>query len=195
MGTFWLCFVPLFVAVDALGALPLFVSLTEKIQRSKIRHLIWQSVWTAMAVALLFLAIGKWVFGLLGITVADFMVAGGGLLFAISLSDLLTGEKQKRPVDWESVGAVPLGVPFIVGPAVLTTTLLLVSEHGLIPTVSAVLLNIFIAGLVFFLSDSIIRILGKAGTKTISKLASLILAAIAVRMVRKGIVMFLSGGR
>ena len=195
MVSFWLCFVPLFVAVDALGALPLFVSLTEKLQRPKIRHLIWQSIWTALAVALLFLAIGKWVFRLLGITVADFMVAGGGLLFAISLSDLLTGEKQKRPVDWESLGAVPLGVPFIVGPAVLTTTLLLVSEHGLIPTVSAVLLNIFIAGLVFFLSDSIIRILGKAGTKTISKLASLILAAIAVRMVRKGIVMFLSGGR
>lgn len=194
MVQFWLCFVPLFVAVDALGTLPLFVGLTKGLNRARVRRMIGQSILTAAVVALLFLAIGRVVLDLLSITVADFMVAGGALLFALSLSDLLTGEKQQHRVDSESLGAVPLGVPLIVGPAVLTTTLLLVSEHGLLPTVSATVLNILIAGVLFLLSDGIMRLLGKAGAKTISKLASLILAAIGVMVIRKGVVMFLETG-
>lgn len=194
MHPFWLCFVPLFVAVDALGALPLFAGFTEKLHRSKMRRLIWQSMATATVVALLFLALGRIVLQLLNITVADFMVGGGLLLFALSLSDLLAAEPQRTRLDVESLGSVPLGVPLIVGPAVLTTTLLLVNEHGLLPTVLATVLNIFLAGFLFWVSDAVIRVLGKAGIKTVSKLASLILAAIAVMMVRKGIAAFITTG-
>ena len=194
MIKFWLCFVPLFVAVDAIGALPVFMSLTEDLDRSQIRRIILQSVVTAMVVVLIFLAIGKFILRLLGITVADFMIAGGVLLFVISLSDLLAVEKKQYRVDPESLGAVPLGVPLIVGPAVLTTIILLVSEYGIVATVSATIMNIFIAGLVFWLSEPINRVLGKVGAKTVSKLASLLLAAIAVMMVRKGIMMFVATG-
>ena len=194
MKTFWLCFVPLFVAVDAFGALPLFATFTARLQRSKMRHLIWQSMATATAVALLFLAVGRIALKLLNITVADFMVGGGLLLFALSLSDLLSAQTQRYRLDTESLGAVPLGVPLIVGPAVLTTILLLVNEHGLLPTVAATVLNIGLTGCLFWFSDVILRALGKAGIKTVSKLASLILAAIAVMMVRKGIAAFLVTG-
>ncbi len=194
MTKFWLCFVPLFVAVDAIGVLPMFMSLTEDLDRTKIRRIILQSIVTAMAVALTFLVIGKVVFKLLGITIADFMIAGGSLLFIISLSNLLTVEKKQRQVDLDSLGAVPLGVPLIVGPAVLTTIILLVGEYGLVTTVYATVMNILIAGVVFWLSESINRVLGKVGAKTISKLASLILAAIAVMMVRKGIMMLIASG-
>ncbi len=194
MTTFWLCFVPLFVAVDALGALPLFANVTEKLHQPKIQRLILQSMVTATLVALLFLAVGRIILRLLNITVADFMVGGGLLLFALSLNDLLAAETPRHRLDVESLGAVPLGVPLIVGPAVLTTLLLLVNEHGLLPTVSATIVNILLAGFLFWVSDAIIRVLGKAGTKTVSKLASLILAAIAVMMVRKGIMAFITGG-
>lgn len=192
MMRFWLCFVSLFVAVDALGTLPLLTVLTKGLSRAKVQRMVWQSIWTAMIVALLFLAIGRWLLGLLGITVADFMVAGGTLLFAISLSDLLTGERRQRPLDPESLGAVPLGVPLIVGPAVLATTLLLVQEHGVLSTVSAIVANILIAGGLFWFSDAIVRLVGKAGAKTISKLSSLILAAIGVMIVRKGVLMLVA---
>ena len=194
MRTFWLCFVPLFVAVDALGALPFFATFTAKWPHLKIQRLIWQSIATATVVALLFLAVGRIVLQLLNITVADFMVGGGLLLFALSLSDLLIAQPQRYRLDAESLGAVPLGVPLIVGPAVLTTILLLVNEHGLFPTVVATVLNILLTGCLFWCSDAILRVLGKSGIKTVSKLASLILAAIAVMMVRKGIAAFLIAG-
>jgi multiple antibiotic resistance protein len=194
MNNFWLCFVPLFVAVDALGLLPVFMGLTQELPRVRIRRIIFESVITAMIVALVFLFIGKGILTLLGITVADFMIAGGALLFVLSLSDLIAAEKRQLQADQEEVGAVPLGVPLMVGPGVLTTTILLINQYGMIPTVSATIVNIVIAGMVFWMSGSINRILGRAGTRTISKLSSLILAAIGVMMVRKGIMLLIAAG-
>jgi multiple antibiotic resistance protein len=193
MDNFWLCFVPLFVAMDALGLLPLFMMLTQGLDRGQIRRVIFESVITAMVVALLFLFIGRIVLSLLGITVADFMIAGGILLFVISLNDLIGPEKQRQPMDQDSVGAVPLGVPLIVGPGVLTATILLSSQYGTAPTVAAIVSNIVIVGIVFWLANVIIRVLGRAGTRTVSKLANLILAAIGVMMVRKGIMLLIAG--
>ncbi len=191
MIAFWLCFVPLFVAVDAIGVLPMFVGLTEGFERHKLRVVIIQSMITATVVALVFLGIGRFVLQLLGITVADFMIAGGTLLFAISLSDMLSSEKRQRQVDPDSVGAVPIGVPLIVGPAVLTTIIALVGQYGLSMTATVTVINILIAGLVFWASIPIIKILGKSGARVVSKLASLLLAAIAVTMIRKGIMSLL----
>ena len=97
-------------------------------------------------------------------------------------------------MDQEEVGAVPLGVPLMVGPGVLTTTILLINQYGMIPTVLATIVNIVIAGIIFWMSGSINRILGRAGIRTISKLSSLILAAIGVMMVRKGIMLLIAAG-
>lgn len=187
MKTFWLCFVPLFVAVDAVGVLPLFLSLTEGMQKTQRHAVILQSVITASIVALAFLWFGPLLLRFLGITVPDFMIAGGVLLLAISLSDLLTGTKRQRQTDPDSLGAVPIGVPLITGPAVLTTCILLGGMHGRWITSAAVLANIVFAGLVFLSADPISRALGKTGSKTASKLASLLLAAIAVMLIRRGV--------
>jgi len=194
MKSFWLCFVPLFVAVDAIGVLPMFMGFTQDIDSAKIRKILFQSVFTAAAVALAFIVMGPAILKLLGITVADFMVAGGVLLFIISMSDLLTTEKRQRRVDPEGLGAVPLGVPLITGPAVLTTSILLVNEYGFIMTSLAVLINIFLAGLVFSLAGPINRLLGKAGARIVSKIAGLLLAAIAVMIIRKGLAIFIKEG-
>ncbi|RJR26780.1 MAG: MarC family protein [Desulfobacteraceae bacterium] len=194
MRSFWLCFVPLFVAVDAIGVLPLFLNLTEELNPLKVKRVVYQSMVTAAAVALSFLAVGTGVLRLLGITVADFMVAGGVLLFVISMSDLITTEKARKQVDPDSLGAVPLGVPLIAGPAVFTTSILLVNEYGALPTALALILNIAIAGVVFLSAGAINRLLGKAGAKTVSKIAALLLAAIAVMIVRKGVIALVQTG-
>ncbi|HOX37776.1 MAG TPA: MarC family protein [Candidatus Brocadiia bacterium] len=191
MKIFWLCFFPLFVAVDAIGVLPIFINLVEELAPERIRRIVIQSVVTAAAVALGFLAIGTAVLNFLGVSVADFLVAGGTLLFAISMTDLVTPEKKRHYSDLESIGAVPIGVPLIVGPAVLTTALILLSEHGAVLTVAATIANIAIAGGIFWSSGAIFKVLGKPGSKTVSKLASLLLAAVAVKMIRKGIVMMI----
>lgn len=187
MNAFWLCFVPLFVAVDAVGVLPIFLSLTEGMDRVRLRLVIVQSVITATVVALLFLAFGPVLLRFLGLTVADFMIAGGIVLLAISLNDLLAGEKRPQLSDPASLGAVPIGVPLITGPAVLTTCVLLAGLHGRAATAAAAIVNIALAGLIFGFSHTITRALGRAGTRTVSKVASLLLAAIAVMLIRKGI--------
>lgn len=191
MKDFWLCFVPLFVAVDAIGVLPMFINLTQDLETDRVRRVIIQSVVTAAVVALSFLVVGTAVFNLLGVSVADFMVAGGVLLFILSVVDLLTVEKTQRRVDPESLGVVPLGVPLIAGPAVLTTSVLLMNEHGVVPTASAIMVNLLIAGVIFHFAQSTYKFLGKVGAKAISKVSSLLLAAIAVMMIRKGIASFL----
>jgi len=187
MKEFWLCFVPLFVAVDAIGVLPLFVYLTDGMDRLKRRSTILQSVVTASVVAVVFIWFGPRLLEFLGITVADFLIAGGILLLAIALSDLFSGEKKQRETDPESLGAVPIGVPLITGPAVLTTCILLTNIHGQWVTTAAVIGNIAFAGLVFLVAEPITSILGRTGTKTVSKVASLLLAAIAVMLIRRGI--------
>ena len=188
MKIFFLCFLPLFVAVDALGVLPIFIGLTEGLSPSQKRRVLIQSLITASAVALVFLAVGPTILLALNITVSDFMVAGGILLLVISLSDLLTGEKRQRLVDPETLGAVPLGVPIITGPAVLTTSVLLANVYGMALTSLALLTNLGIAGAVFWFAQPISRFLGNAGTMILSKIASLFLATIAVMLIRKGIV-------
>ena len=193
MADFWLCFFPMFVAVDAVGILPLFMHLTEGVDRQAVRKIIVQSMITALVVALVFLALGRWIFQYLGITVADFLIAGGVLLFTISVIDVITVEKRIAQVDADGLGVVPIGVPLIVGPAVLTTIFVLVGEYGIMPTVAATVANIVIAGGVFWLAAPIHRILGRSGSRALSKLAGILLAAIAVMMVRKGILMLWQG--
>ena len=192
MKEFWLCFVPLFVAVDAIGLLPAFLSLTRNVEERRVKQVIYHSVLTASLVALLFLALGTLILELLGITVADFMIAGGILLFVLALGDLLTDDKLQQHVDARSLGAVPLGVPLITGPAVLATSMLLLNQYALIWVVAAVVSNILIAGLVFHFSSTISRVLGEVGEKIVSKIDMLFLAAIAVMMVRKGIESFIA---
>jgi multiple antibiotic resistance protein len=187
MDDFWLCFVPYFVAVDSVGVLPLFLGLTEEYEPEARRRIILQSLLTAFLVALLFILVGPAILRLVGVGVADFMVAGGILLLVLSLVDIVTGEKRQRQFDAATVGAVPLGVPLITGPAVLATSLLLANEYGILPTVLALLANIVIAGLVFNFAARLVGFLGQAGSRTLSKVASLFLAAIAVMLIRKGV--------
>ncbi len=184
--SFWLCFVALFVAVDAIGLLPLYIGLIEGIAPERVRRIIVQSIVTAVIVALAFVFLGEALLKSLGISVSDFMIAGGLLLFAISLTDLLSVGKSQSQIDPESLGAVPLGVPLLVGPAVLATSILMISQHGSLVTSLALVLNLLLAGLAFLSAQTLMRLLGKAGSKTVSKIASLLLAAIAVMMVRKG---------
>jgi len=186
----FLSFIPLFVAVDAVGVLPIFVSLTEGLEQKTRTKVILQSMLTAAGLAIGFVLVGKLVFKFLGITMGDFMIAGGVILFSLAIIDM-TNPSKKRRIPGPELGAVPLGTPLIAGPAVLTTSMLVVSQHGLVATVVSVLANILLAGLVFRLSPMLMKFLGEAGTKALSKITSLLLAAIAVMLIRKGLGQFL----
>lgn len=192
MHDFWLCFVPIFVAVDPVGILPLFMGLTEKVERAHMNRLIIRSVITAIIVSVAFLLGGRWLFDLIGITVEDFMVAGGVLLFVLSMTDLVITDARPRRTDPETVGAVPIGVPLLAGPAVFATAMLLLNQFGYWLTALALVANMVLAGLVFRCSSVVLRVLGVTGTKIVAKVAALILAAFSVMLIRKGVASFLS---
>lgn len=181
-----LAFIPVFVAVDAIGVLPVFVSLTRGFEKRDKKKVIVQSFWTAICLAFAFILLGKAVFRLLGITMGDFMVAGGGVLFSIAIMDLLKPGKQRR-VPPEQLGAVPLGTPLVAGPAVLTTSLMMVDQHGVLATIISVFANVLLAGIVFSCSDRLMKVFGDAGSRALSKVMALLLSAIAVMMIRKGV--------
>jgi multiple antibiotic resistance protein len=181
-----LTFIPLFVAVDAIGLLPVYLTLTEGFNSEARMRVLWHSLITATIVALVFVLIGKGIFVILGITVADFKIAGGLILLIIAIMGLVQESTQWR-VDLDMIGVVPIGVPLIAGPAVLTTLIMFVDVHGFPPTLVALLLNLVIVGILFFKADRIIALLGKGGAQAISKVVSLLLAAIAVMMIRQGL--------
>jgi multiple antibiotic resistance protein len=181
-----LAFLFVLVAVDPFGMMPIFLSLTEGMSAAERRRVIGQSVVTALCVAVLFIFVGKALFKAIGVTMADFMIAGGVLLFIIAVTDLMTGEK-KRYLPTDSLGVVPLGTPLIVGPAVLTASLMLQDVYGLAPTLVATVANVFLVGGVLLASGSLVKLLGQSGTKALSKVFLVLLAAFAVMMVRRGI--------
>jgi len=182
----FLPFIPFFVAFDALGILPIFVSLTGEMAPADRKKVVRQSILTGFLVSLGFLVVGNSVFAFLGISVSDFKVAGGILLFILAVVDLIFPEKT-RTFPKETLGVVPIGIPLIVGPAVLTLLLMVVHTYGFVSTVFCLVLNLLIVWFVFTQSQWIMRILKEGGAKGIGKVSSLLLAAFAVMVIRTGI--------
>ena len=186
LHTLALTFIPIFVAIEPFSNVTTFIALTQgftKTQRSKV---VRASLLTASAAVTTFLFIGKGIFVTLGISVPDFLVAGGLLLLVVAILIMIGFERIGRwPKD--EVGVVPLGTPLIAGPAVLTTMLILLDTQGAAPTMLAFLLNMALMWWLFAKAGWLIRILGVGGTRAISRINGLLLAAIAVMMVRRGI--------
>lgn len=191
LENFLLAFIPVFVAVDAIGVLPIFVSFTHDLSEKEKSRVILQSMATALGLAIGFIFLGKAVFQFLSITISDFMIAGGAVLFIIAVTDLVNPEKTRRTPGKE-LGVVPLGTPLIAGPAVLTTSLIIIGQYGFVPTVVSVVSNVLLAGLIFHSSHILIKFLGELGAKALSKVTSLLLGAIAIMMIRRGIMQFIA---
>jgi len=179
-------FIPLFVAIDIVAVLPLFLSLTRDLSVRGQRRVVRDSVITALLVGIVFIAMGEGIFSILGITNDDFKIAGGLVLLAFAVLELIRrNESRRQPAG--KPGIVPLGVPLIVGPAVLTTLIVLVDHYGIAVTVIAFLLNLLIVGLVLRKSAAVVAALGTGGIIAISKVMALLLASIAVMMIRIGV--------
>jgi multiple antibiotic resistance protein len=190
LSVWFLAFIPLFVAIDALGAVPFFFSLTRKLKPIARRKLLRDAIATAFLVSILFLMAGQYVFSVLGITENDFRVGGGVVLLVLAINDLLF-LKGTRQNFGKSLGVVPIGIPLIIGPAALTTILILVKSYGYWLTIFSLLVNLLIVWVLFRFSDRILKILGESGAQGIAKVMALLMAAIAIKMIRLGLSGFL----
>jgi len=180
-------FVPLFIVIDAFGNMPFVITMSEGMPRPERNKMILLAVITAALVGLAFLFLGKIILDAMGISVGAFAIAGGLILLVLSVRYVLTGHIMDY-IKEEMVAVVPIGTPLTVGPATITTLLLLVNEgfHIYIVLLSFAL-NILIAWVVFMLSGWFVGFLGQGGVKAVSKVFSLLLAAIAVTMIIRGL--------
>lgn len=185
MKTFLLAFIPLFVAVDPIGLTSIFLGMTREVTPDRRKRIASQAALTAALVAVGFVFLGQFIFRALGITVADFQVAGGLILLVLAARELVTeGEREyKLP---EEFGIVPLGLPMVAGPAVLTTLLVLIQTLGMVMALAGLIVNLLLVYLGFRQCGRLERLVGKTGLKAFSKIISLLLVAIAINMIRRG---------
>lgn len=188
LQSFILTFVPLFIVIDAIGNLPFVISMSEDMSARERFRMVHIAVLTATTVGLVFLFFGQFILSVLGISVGAFAIAGGGILFVLSLTHMTTG-RLVEVVREEMVAAVPIGTPLVVGPATITTLLLLVTQFRLYMVLLSFALNMLITWVIFLLGNWIARFLGRAGLQAVSRVFSLLLAAIAVDMIIRGLQM------
>lgn len=183
---FLLSFIPLFVAIDIIGTAPIYLALTEQFEKKEKRKLVVQAVITAFILAMVFIATGKVILDFMGITLNDFRIGGGLVLLILSINDLVFASDETRKPQG-TIGIVPLGIPLIMGPAALTTILVILNNNGILPTILSVFINLLIVFVVLYYAEKLVDLIGESGSKAFAKVASLFLAAIAVMMIRVGI--------
>jgi multiple antibiotic resistance protein len=182
-----LTFVPLFIVVDAFGNLPFVMSLTEGMSQHERRRVIHVATVTAAVVGLAFLFFGKLILDALGISVGAFAIAGGVILLVLSVKYLLTGNMVEGVIKEEMIAVVPIGTPLVAGPATITALLLLVGQFPVGIVLLSFMLNLAISWGLFLLGDRVIGFLGRGGVRAISSVFNLLLAAIAITMLLRGL--------
>jgi len=187
LAKFLQAFIPIFVAVDPIGLAAIFLGLGRGLPLAARQRVARQATLTGGGVALLFVLLGQSIFVALGITVQDFQVAGGLILFIIAAREIAMSGMVQREQPTVDFGVVPLGMPLIAGPALITTLLLLTRSHGLTVTLTALAVNLGIVVLTFAGSEFLGRTVGATGLRAVSKVIALLLAAIAVSMIRRGL--------
>jgi len=182
----------LFIIVDPFGNVPIFMGLTEKLsnaQRSKVFN---TAISVGVVLLLVFAFTGHEIFLIFGISVESFEVAGGLLLLITSMRILVSGSLYESTEPMESLGAVPIAMPLLVGPGAITTTILNLKLYGTLVTIVSVLVVLFLTWVILRYVNSIYRVLGKTGSVVIARVMSLLLAAIAVQFILVGITQFLT---
>ncbi len=192
-------FLAVFIVVDPFGIVPVFIALTGDFPARRKRSTIRKSVLVAFAVLCLFIFTGNAILRFLGIQPGSFFIAGGILMFIVSI-DLLLGKPGRTKTsgdeggeEREDVSIFPLAIPMLAGPGAITTVLLYVSEDRapafILPVlVGSVALALVLAGLTMSLSSYFLRVLGRTGVSVIERLMGIILTGLSVQFVYDGLV-------
>lgn len=179
-------FIPMFVAIDAIGLAAIFLGLGQGIAPAQRQRIARQATITAGGVSLLFLFLGAGMFKALGIAASDFQIAGGLILFILASRELIQSSSAPAALS-EDFGVVPLGMPLIAGPALITTLIAMAQTLGIRYALAGLAANLLLVILAFTFSERLGRMIGTVGLRAISKIIAMLLAAIAVNMVRVGL--------
>jgi multiple antibiotic resistance protein len=190
--------ITLFVVIDPVGTVPLFLSLTRHLDPLARRHVATRCVMASGIVLLMFLVLGHALLGALGIGIPAFRLAGGIVVFLFGLQMIFETEQKNKTAHGESghdLAIFPLAFPAVAGPAAMLTVIL-VSEPGHSTLAGRVVIGFVLAGilgvvwLMFLLAEPIQRLLGRAGANLISRVLGMLLAALAAQTALDGLTQF-----
>ena len=197
---FILCFSSLFALVNPIGIVPIFISITEECTLKEKNKIILNAIGFAFFVLISFSLIGDLIFSFYGITIHAFKIAGGIILFKISLDMVeskrsrtkTTPAEEKEAEDKKEVAYTPLGIPLIAGPGSIASIMILYSETNgdinykihLFLALACVLL---ITLLIFRISKYLTKTFGKSGLRIMQRIMGLILMVISIEFIFKGV--------
>jgi multiple antibiotic resistance protein len=191
-------FVTLFVIMDPVGTIPIFLSLTAGRSPAAMKRAAWQAVGVSFLVICAFAFFGQQILTYLHISLPALQGAGGLLLLLVAL-ELLTGKEDEMStaVADTNVALVPLGTPLLAGPGAIVATMVLIKQVGGWGDVAAVALGVILVHVALWLamrfSLPILRLLRESGVLLITRIAGLLLSAIAVQMVADAVRAFIAG--
>lgn len=192
-------FIALFIIVDPIVNVPIFVSILENFEAKNRKSMVQKAVVIAAVVLVVFTLLGNYIFQFLGIEMYSFRIAGGILLFIISL-EMLFGRRTKTESSVEEedeararedVTITPMAVPLLTGPGAITTGIVLFNSAKTLTNeiilITDILLVFLISYVILARSDYLFKILGRTGTRVVVRIMGLLLSAIAVQFVMTGI--------
>lgn len=192
-------FVTLFVIMDPIGTIPVFLALTGGRSPASMRRAAWQAVAVSFGVIVTFAFFGQQILGYLNISLPALQLAGGLLLLLIAL-ELLTGKESsigEGPGVNVNVALVPLGTPMMAGPGAIVATMVFTDQIDGGPSLLAVALGVLLVHASLWLSMRfsvpILKVIRESGVLLVSRIAGLLLSAIAVQLMADAVRAFLAG--
>lgn len=199
LNTFLQIFLTVFIVIDPIGIVPLFISATNRMTEAQKKRTIWKAVAVAFVVLGIFTLAGRFILSFFGISPGSFYVAGGTLFFLISI-DMLFGQpkrtktsKEEEDEDSSSVAVFPLAIPMIAGPGTITTLMLYSADAPSYLTITLLLFGAIVLSLAgvtaaMFSSRIVLRILGRTGVSVVERMMGLVLSGLAIQFVYDGLV-------
>jgi multiple antibiotic resistance protein len=190
-------FIVLWVIIDPIAALSIFVSVTGDLDRRSRRRVAVTATVAAFAVLCFFIGLGQIIIEAMGVSLGDFQIAGGLILFLFAATMVIGQgtEQSAPPSDGKRVSGLaiyPLAVPTLAGPGAMLTVMLLTDNSRFsvfeqLSTTATVAVVLAITLAMLLLADPIIRVIGPHGANVMKRIIGMILAAVAVKIVLGGI--------
>ena len=180
--------VSLFVVVNPIGQVPLFIALTQKMEKQNKKLVSKNAIITTAVLLTVFAVAGIQLLSIFGISIFSFMIAGGVLLFIISIEFLTHGEWRygRSSISGDS-GIVPLAFPLLAGPGAITTVIISLQAYGWIVSIISIVFVVLVTYIVLQLQNPISKILGRRGSIVTTRVFAIFLAAIAVQYIVEGL--------
>lgn len=182
----------LFIIVDPFGDIPIFVGLTDNLKDAQKKKVYNTAILVGVILLLVFAFTGKEILDLFQLSIYSFQIAGGILLLIIAIRILISGSMHENVDSPESLGAVPIAIPLLVGPGAITTTILTLQADGILIATLAVLIVLSITWIILRFINRIYGFLGKTGSLVIARVMALLIAAIAMQYILTGVTHFVA---